>query len=93
MQSCEFKNGGSFAFMFACNGRGAHMHGRTDVESSLFRKYFPKTDLIGTFTVGECCHEVIPTKDIPKPPKRISELEFAYTTVLVYVSFAFPDTK
>lgn len=44
MKGCEFPDGDSFAFMFACNGRGANMHGgKCHVESTLFRKHFPNT--------------------------------------------------
>ncbi|OXA64180.1 F-box only protein 22 [Folsomia candida] len=74
MKGCEFPDGDSFAFMFACNGRGANMHG----------------GLIGTFTGGEYCHEVIPSRDVPAPPKFASSIEFAYTTVFVFVSYKYP---
>jgi len=43
----------SIGFMFACVARGTHVHGRSGVESTLFRKHFPATHLIGFFGNGE----------------------------------------
>jgi len=87
-----FENGKSFAFMFACNGRGRDMHGCPDAESKLFHRYFPRTPLIGTFTGGEFVHEVIPTRSSPpEAPKKPSEIEFAYATVFVLVTYKYPD--
>lgn len=43
----------SFAFMFACLGRGQGLHGEKNVESAIFRKYFPQTPLVGLFGNGE----------------------------------------
>ncbi|XP_050400138.2 F-box only protein 22 [Patella vulgata] len=43
----------SFAFMFACVGRGENHYGEADVESMMFRKFFPKTPLLGLFGNGE----------------------------------------
>uniref|UniRef100_A0A0B6Y7T1 FIST C-domain domain-containing protein n=1 Tax=Arion vulgaris TaxID=1028688 RepID=A0A0B6Y7T1_9EUPU len=43
----------SFGLMYACVGRGAHVYGRQNVESSIFHKYFPNTPLLGFFGNGE----------------------------------------
>ena len=55
------------------------------VESRLFKKYFPKTPLVGAFTLGEYVHEYIPGHEAT-PPKRASSIEFGYSTVFVIVS-------
>jgi hypothetical protein len=89
LKKVEFREGNSFAFMFACNGRGAGMHGAGDVESALFHKHFPLTPLLGTFTGGEYVHEVLPSTEVT-PPTKPSSLEFAYTTVFLFVSYKFP---
>lgn len=85
----------SFAFMFACLGRGEGLYGEPNIESSLFRKHFPKTPLIGLFGNGEigfehCSREQV-FKNAPpqtKRPKSSAKLYHAYTTVLVLVSIA-----
>jgi len=91
LKSTAFPDGHSFAFMFACNGRGRYMHGRPNVESDLFNSTFPKTPLLGTFTFGEFCHEVavpFPNKvDGVKPPQRI---DFGYNTIFLLVSYKHP---
>jgi len=76
---------GSFAFMFACNGRGYEMHRKPHVESTLFRKYFPKTLLVGSFTGGEFFHEHVPGNESIAPDKA-TRLEYAFTTVFMLVS-------
>lgn len=43
----------SFGLMYACVGRGAHVYGKHNVESSIFRKYFPSIPLLGFFGNGE----------------------------------------
>ena len=44
----------SFAFMFACCGRGEnHYRGRAGVEAGAFVKMFPRTPLIGIYGNGE----------------------------------------
>ncbi|BFZ01608.1 hypothetical protein BsWGS_04646 [Bradybaena similaris] len=43
----------SFGLMYACVGRGSHVYGKQNVESSIFRKYFPTTPLLGFFGNGE----------------------------------------
>ncbi|ODN04693.1 F-box only protein 22 [Orchesella cincta] len=86
LKASMIPDGRSFAIMFACNGRGVGMHGRPNVEADLFNAHFPTTPLVGAFTLGEFCNEVISTgTNAPvEPPKRI---DFAYTTVFVMVSY------
>lgn len=43
----------SMGFMFACQGRGITMYDKENVESSLFKKLFPKIPLVGCFGDGE----------------------------------------
>ncbi|XP_040576548.1 F-box only protein 22 [Lepeophtheirus salmonis] len=44
----------SYAFMFACCGRGkAHYRQESNIESSTFRRLFPHTKLVGCFCGGE----------------------------------------
>merc|ERR1711935_973211 len=44
----------SFAFMFACCGRGQNFYkGKSGIESSVFNRMFPKTPLVGVFGNGE----------------------------------------
>ena len=79
--------------MFACNGRGASMHNHvSNVESNLFRKYFPKTALIGAFTAGEYIHDYIPGEN-SQPPKAKKSIEHSFSTVFVIVSVARPNNN
>jgi hypothetical protein len=51
----------SFAFMFACCGRGQnHYRGKSGIESSVFNRMFPKTPLVGVFGNGEIGLSYIP---------------------------------
>ncbi|XP_071115730.1 F-box only protein 22-like [Haliotis cracherodii] len=43
----------SIGLMFACVGRGENHYGEINVESTVFRKYFPNTPLVGFFGNGE----------------------------------------
>ena len=87
----------SFAFMFACIGRGKHFHGNVEnVESSLFKKYFPNTPLLGFFGNGELGYDYLPNyasgaTDRDYRPFNLTsdfnrELYHAYSTVFVIVS-------
>lgn len=49
-------DGVSFAFMFACVGRGRHFYGVKNMESEIFRKLFPATPLFGLYVNGEVGH-------------------------------------
>ncbi|KAK3792869.1 hypothetical protein RRG08_039803 [Elysia crispata] len=43
----------SFGLMYACVGRGTNVYDSPNVESSVFRKHFPTTPLLGFFGNGE----------------------------------------
>ena len=44
LKGCGVQEGNSFAFMFACCGRGQGLHrGRHNLESACFRKLFPRS--------------------------------------------------
>ncbi|GFS04814.1 F-box only protein 22 [Elysia marginata] len=43
----------SFGLMYACVGRGANVYECRNVESSVFRRHFPRTPLLGFFGNGE----------------------------------------
>jgi len=75
--------------MFACVARGVHLYGCSDVESSIFRKYFPKTPLLGFFGNGEIGVNVPgDERAIPSPRKkpRTSYL-YSYATTFAIISF------
>lgn len=82
----------SFAFMFACLGRGKGMFGAPNVESTIFRRYFPNTPLFGVFGNGEIGFDfvsvgsgiVAETKPKRKSPQ--TKLYHGYTTIYVLVS-------
>jgi len=77
---------GSFALMFACNGRGFNMHRTPNVESGLFQRHYPKTPLIGAFTMGEYVHEFIPGEEVIVPEK-VKDLKHSFATVFTFVSW------
>ena len=75
MKQCKLPEHQSFAFMFACCGRGFNwyrhnQHKDTDankeennffnVESGMFRKYFPNTPIFGFFGGGEYGYDYLP---------------------------------
>lgn len=39
--------------MFACKARGTEMHEEANVESTIFKRLFPKVPLAGCFGYGE----------------------------------------
>ncbi|XP_024873431.1 F-box only protein 22-like [Temnothorax curvispinosus] len=43
----------SIGFMFACRGRGSTMYNESNVESTIFKRLFPKVPLAGCFGYGE----------------------------------------
>jgi len=72
LKSCELDERNSVAFMFACCGRGAAFYKRKkNVESEVFRKLFPKTDLIGIFGNGEIGMTYLPQADGPDKKKNV----------------------
>lgn len=43
----------SIGFMFACQARGTEMYKDANVESTIFKRLFPKVPLVGCFGYGE----------------------------------------
>ena len=90
----------SIGFMVACVARGTHLHGRSGVESAIFRKHFPTTPLLGFFGNGEigvnCLGpESSPTtnphpfqSNLPSAPKKSRTTYLhSYATTFTLVSF------
>jgi F-box protein 22 len=77
--------------MFACVARGTNVYGRTGVESSLFRKHFPTTPLLGFFGNGEIGTNSMgeqPRKMIPSAAKKSrTTYLYSYSTTFVLLSF------
>ncbi len=57
----------TIGFMFACIGRGHHLHDKYNVESNLFNRHFPSVPLFGFFGNGEIGYDYLP--DYNKPGK------------------------
>ncbi|KAI9554314.1 hypothetical protein GHT06_019586 [Daphnia sinensis] len=89
----------SIGFMVACVARGTHLHGRSGVESAIFRKHFPATPLLGFFGNGEiginclgpASSSTTPQSfqsNLPSAPKksRIAYLH-SYATTFTLISF------
>ncbi len=53
--------------MFACIGRGHHLHEKYNVESNLFNRHFPSVPLFGFFGNGEIGYDYLP--EYSKPGK------------------------
>ena len=88
LKDCNLPMDTTFAFMFACLGRGRAFHNNKDnVESAIFRKLFPKTPLFGFFGNAEIgmnyLHPFDPSKN-RHHPKLLHE--FSSTFLLVSVS-------
>ena len=84
----------SFAFMFACCGRGEnHYRGKTGLEAATFNKMFPRTPLVGVFGNGEIGISHIPDfKKLSETSERVNALKpgqflHSFTTIFVMVSF------
>lgn len=94
LKNCNLPEEKSFAFMFACIGRGCeHFNGVGNVESSVFKKYFPKTPLFGFFGNGEVgfdhlykYEESSSSNDRSSSPHIMPKLYHAYTTIICMVS-------
>lgn len=82
-KTTDFPLSHSVAFMVACVARGKHLHKKANVESTIFKKHFPNTPLIGFFANGEIGMEYPMsghgTKNI--------HLVHGYTTFFTLVSF------
>ena len=95
----KLKNSGiceenSFAFMFACCGRGEnHYRGKSGLEAATFNKMFPKTPLVGVFGNGEIGISHIPDFNAPsQTSEKVNALKpgqflHSFTTIIVMVSF------
>jgi len=95
----KLKNSGisednSFAFMFACCGRGEnHYKGKSGLEAATFNKMFPKTPLVGVFGNGEIGISHIPDFNAPDElPAKVTNLKpssflHSFTTIFVMVSY------
>jgi len=92
--NCE-NNSQTFGFLFTCVGKGSYHYNKSNLETSLISKYFPKVKLMGVFGQGEYGHIFTNTT---KPPvldadccKDVTENVYAhhlsYTTVVVFVRF------
>lgn len=85
----------SFAFMFACCGRGEnHYRGRAGLEAACFAKLFPNTPLAGLFGNGEIGVSHVPQQGVPgskaeaAPASRLQPGQFlhSFTTIFLMVS-------
>ena len=84
----------SFAFMFACCGRGEnHYRGRVGLEASTFVKMFPNTPLVGVFGNGELGVSYHPNftenvQETERVSRKLKAGEFlhSFTTIFVMVS-------
>ncbi|XP_014472002.1 PREDICTED: F-box only protein 22-like [Dinoponera quadriceps] len=81
----------SIGYMFACHARGTSIYDRSDVESSIFKKLFPKLQLVGCFGDGEL-GKVTPPKaqyNIPHPSDctccNIRNIQ--YSTIFMILSY------
>ena len=95
----------SFAFMFACCGRGQHHYRReAGIEAGAFVKMFPKTPLIGIFGNGELglsyvpnFNETLPTdnSEDPKsstkrnPDNNMTPGQFLHSFTTIFVMVSF----
>ena len=91
LKSCNLPEENSFAFMFACVGRGCGLYDKEDVETSVFKKYFPKTSLIGFFGNGEVGFNSFPNAEGSgnsgdETTKDKIQIFHGYTTILCLVS-------
>ncbi|XP_005109159.1 F-box only protein 22 [Aplysia californica] len=69
----DFPLDSSLGLMYACVGRGTHVYnGAENVESKIFRKYFPNTPLLGFFGNGEIGCSYSPVDPLHMPWKRKS---------------------
>lgn len=96
LKECNLPTEKTFAFMFACLGRGKSYHkNKENVESSIFRRIFPHTPLFGFFGNGEIgmnyLHPYDPIQNCSKSKKSKFErhhpkLSHAYTSIFLLVS-------
>jgi len=94
LKSTGISEQNSFAFMFACCGRGEnHYRGKSGLEAGTFNKMFPNTPLVGVFGNGEIGISHIPDFNGPKETsEKVNALKpgqflHSFTTIFVMVSF------
>ncbi|PIK59411.1 putative F-box only protein 22 [Apostichopus japonicus] len=75
----------TIGFMFACIGRGLNHYCEENVESQVFREFFPETPLFGLFGNGEIGRENLTLMEDTKSYK-LPEVVHGYTTVVVLIS-------
>ena len=91
LKNCNLPEENSFAFMFACVGRGCGLYDKEDVETSIFKKHFPRTPLIGFFGNGEVGFNSFPNAEnsgnesVGEARDKI-QMFHAYTTILCFLS-------
>lgn len=92
LKNCKLSEEQSFAFMFACIGRGSTHYGISNVEADVFRKFFPKTPLLGFFGNGEVGFTYLPkdgeppVHSMPNSERMLPKLYHAYTTIICLLS-------
>lgn len=92
LKNCKLSEEQSFAFMFACIGRGSTHYGISNVEADVFRKFFPKTPLLGFFGNGEVGFTYLPkdgeppVHSMPNCERMLPKLYHAYTTIICLLS-------
>lgn len=96
LKDCNLPMDTTFAFMFACLGRGKSFHrNQENVESSIFRKVFPQTPLFGFFGNGEIGMNYLQPFDSAgsfsktkktKFSRHHPKLSHAYTSIFLLVS-------
>ncbi|CAI9720027.1 F-box only protein 22-like [Octopus vulgaris] len=92
LKNCKLPEEQSFAFMFTCIGRGFHHYGVSNVESAVFRQFFPKTPLVGFFGTGEVGFTHLPSEgNVCENGKvdnnrTLPKLYHTYTTIICLLS-------
>lgn len=78
--------------MFTCIGRGFHHYGVSNVESAVFRQFFPKTPLVGFFGTGEVGFTHLPSEGKVCENGKVDnnrtlpKLYHTYTTIICLLS-------
>ncbi|XP_013394140.1 F-box only protein 22 [Lingula anatina] len=93
LKDCNISEENSFAFMFACLGRGYYFYRKSNVEADIFRKLFPRTPLFGFFGNGETGYNFLPdySKTDPYVETKNKNYTFGsfdhgYTTIFCLIS-------
>lgn len=81
----------NIAFMFACVARGVHLYGRGDVESTIFRKCFPTTPLLGFFGNGEIGVNVSSDERVIPSTRKKPRTTCLYSYATTFTLLSFPE--